>query len=1006
MAKPNQTVDNPGGDERQSERGEKQSSVSRLRTRLGSQASRPGGEEILQAKSLWIKSFVIFGLIIAIFTLWFTIFRTQAEDAFQASMKLMDEGKYAQAIDAWDQFLDKFPKDSRARDARIELGKAHIERNTVGGSPDWKTGLEKVQEFIRTNKDDPEYGELREQIRNYGERISKGAAEDAGPSNDRELLKIADDAVNVVSRFSPENKAAPEFTQEFRQLYRTSEKQIDKQETFDAAVLKIGASIKANNTMEALGQRLQLIQQFPDFTDHAKVRELLASTMKTEQGLISSETVNRDAATKERTSAAFAPLSLTFHPRPLADNQTNVESLVFAVAQGCCYGLSPTSGDPAWRRVIGFDTPFFPIEVTTSIPGLLLYNTNYGELTLIDNRTGALVWRQTLNTKTAELISGAPLVHGGQIYLPTQSRNLYKIDLESGRIISRMTFSQQVHSPPVLTPDGENLVVAGDREVFYTLSLSPLECKQVSYVGHAQGSIQAPLSTMGKLLLACENDQPDNSILHVLSLDADKTWLEELITARVEGQVYDSPVLRGNQLLIPSTKERIAAFQVSDNPENKPLIEITRYNDKSSYMGPSYLTTGAGGQFWLASRALRRFTLTTNTIKPDSKEIAVGLSSQPPKIGGKFLYLGRQLAYSDAVIFEQADATRMVSNWRTVLGSRPLGWSHTAGQSALCINETGDFFRITQSDVEKGGFLLSTIDQLRIPDTLNEPLQAAPLGGGQFGVYAGGKAPTFWIINAVGQVIRTVRIEKPLEAEPIVLGKGIILPLPGKLQMVGFSASTRIAREYLSAVRQGEKTKWSQLVTVDDKHLLAVDSRGKLQRIQFQTAPVASLREVTKRSLPKPVDYQMRVHNRKLLLADAGANLQMIDVSTLETASQIKLSAPPSNDLWLIGNKLFVEVGRNQLQCFEVGTEFKQLWSVPLNNASIVGEPLLTGNHLLVALQNGSTLAIDPENGKLINRITLGQHPGLGPQQFGKHLIVPSIDGSLYRIDALLQTEK
>ena len=171
---------------------------------------------------------------------------------------------------------------------------------------------------------------------------------------------------------------------------------------------------------------------------------------------------------------------------------------MYCVAQGCCYGLDPLSGDPVWRRVIGFDTPFFPMEVSASVPGLLLFDTNFGGLVLLDGRSGKLIWRQKLSETDVETVTGTPLVHGGQIYLPTRSGHLYKIDLESGQITTKLTFSQQVHAPPVLVSSDDQMVVAGDKEVFYTLSLSPLECKQVSYTGHAAGTIQAPLLVMGK----------------------------------------------------------------------------------------------------------------------------------------------------------------------------------------------------------------------------------------------------------------------------------------------------------------------------------------------------------------------------------------------------------------------------------------------------------------------------------------------------------------------------
>ncbi|MCH7687189.1 MAG: PQQ-binding-like beta-propeller repeat protein [Planctomycetes bacterium] len=868
--------------------------------------------------------------------------------------------------------------------------------------------MKKLQEFIDINRDDPDFGELRDQIRAYGVRIALGSAKAAGTAISRDLLKAADDAANVVAAYSPQNKASPEFLSEFNSSVRASKNAIVKLKTFDAAIEEIETFIGQKKPMQALQRRRLLIQQYSDVEKHKKVTGLREKILDVERGLVRRETLTRDAVSGDETTEVSSPLSMTFHPRLQAGGKARGQSLVYCVAQGCCYGIDPLSGDPVWRRVIGFDTPFFPMEVPASVPGLLLFDTNFGELVLLDGRSGDLIWRQKLSAATTESVTGTPLVHGGQIYLPTRSGHLYKIDLESGQITTKLTFSQQVHSPPVLVSDDGQMVVAGDKEVFYTLSLSPLECTQVSYTGHAAGTIEAPLLVMGKLLLMCENDRADSSKLRVLNLRPEQEWLSQLATARVDGQVRDLPELRGKKLFLPSSKERVTVFQVSDDPDLSPLTEITRYNEKSTHTGPTYLTAGAGDTFWMASRALRRFQLRTDTIQADPNEIAVGLSTQPPKVSGRFLYLGRSLPYSNAVIFEQADAQQMVSNWRTVLGARPLGWSYLGGQFefAICINEMGDLFRISEAQVQQGGFLHTTILQFPLPDNLTEPLHVTPLGDGRLGVYSGGATPTFWIVNPLGQIVRTVRLEKPLQTEPVVLGQGVILPLPGKLKMIGFSASGPAARDYIAPVGQGEEITWSQLVGVDETHLLALNSEGTLQRIQLQSVPISSLREVTKRELPNPVDFTARVQDGKLILADAGGVLLMINASTLETVSEFRLDAPASNSVWLIGNKLFVEVGRDRLQCYEVGSEFKLLWETELEGPGLVGEPLAVGNSLFIALQNGDALAIDIDTGNMKDPIRLGQPAGMGPQQFGKHLIVPSIDGSLYRVDALLQGEQ
>ena len=49
---------------------------------------------------------------------------------------------------------------------------------------------------------------------------------------------------------------------------------------------------------------------------------------------------------------------------------------VFVLAKDCCYAVDHATGEPIWRRVIGLDSPFFPVKVETSLPGLLVFDSN------------------------------------------------------------------------------------------------------------------------------------------------------------------------------------------------------------------------------------------------------------------------------------------------------------------------------------------------------------------------------------------------------------------------------------------------------------------------------------------------------------------------------------------------------------------------------------------------------------------------------------------------------
>lgn len=208
----------------------------------------------------------------------------------------------------------------------------------------------------------------------------------------------------------------------------------------------------------------------------------------------------RDAQTDDPIKSLPKPLTLAVRTRSLSEEQS-ANRVVFALGQDSCFAVDSITGDPIWRRTVGVGTPFFPVPVETSRSAVLVFDTTQDQLVLLDRRTGELVWRQKV-----EPVSGPPLVVSGQIFLPTLEGFLYRIDADSGRITSRLKFPQKLFAPPIAMADSAHLLVFGEAEFAYTLSLSPLECKLVSQTGHQPGTVEASPLAMGQYVLLAEND--------------------------------------------------------------------------------------------------------------------------------------------------------------------------------------------------------------------------------------------------------------------------------------------------------------------------------------------------------------------------------------------------------------------------------------------------------------------------------------------------------------------
>jgi len=990
--------------ELEEEKPSEESLVERMKSRAEARRVRPGEEDTLRSPFVLGLAGASLALLLLAAVFYFVIGRESAQRAFDAADNELNQGKYTQAIELFEKFLSLYPRHSLADEALDKLWTARIEKEISGAAPAWKRGLDTLRDYIDASRDRPSSANRNQEFGRFALRIAVGSADSAAanPSaaaKPRELLAVAEDGRKLVGRYSPEGNVPAETAEQMASAIQKAEAAITRQETFDAHVAEIEQALADRQTMPALEARLRLLALYPEFATHAKVAALLQATLDTERQLVTREEPDQEALVDDHPPLAPRPLSLMLQTRSRTD-EVSAGRNVFALAADCCYGIDSVTGDPIWRRPIGFDAPFFPIPVTARKPGLLLFDARLGELLLVDQRTGELQWRQPL----AEPLSGAPLVHESQIYVPTLGNHLYRIDLESGRLTTRLTFSQKTLAPPALVSGGERLVVAGDQAIFYTLTTRPLECVRVTYTGHQAGSITAPLLTMGSLILIAEGNREAGSLLRVLDARSDDQWLNEISRAEVAGQLRDAPAIRGKELFVASGGERITAFTISDDPGQRPLTPIARVQVQTPHPGPIFLSPGPDGQLWMAGSAVRKLQLKTESIRLDPAEIAAGFSTQPLQNISQYLYIGRRLPYSNAVLFTQAERESMTGQWRIVLGARILAMTTSSDGAALCVTESGDVYLAPPGEIEQGGFKRTTTAQLKIPAPLDEPLRGTTLADGRIVVHCGGAEPQLWIVSPSGQVERQLSLQQPLEANPVLLAEGLVLPLPGRLRLIR-STSGKGAEDYVAPVEKDQAAKWIHLQAIDDTDVAAVDDRGRLVRVQLRQSPVPHLAEVAARPLEAPIEAPFGAFDRHLLLPGAGGALLKLDSGTMETESEAKFEGPATGPVTVIGNRAFVEAGGGRLCCFDVSDECRLVWTLALEGSPMAGGPSLASGRLIVAQQNGDVLSVDPETGEIGGRLHLVQPLSLGPRVAGPALLVATIDGSLVRVESVLQAQ-
>ena len=975
--------------------------VERIKKVLNSEDQRPGEVDPLKSPLVLgiLGSIVLFVLLG--FTFYFIAFRRIAEAEYEQAKALVEAHKYQEGINALNEFIQYFPKHDKTNEAAMLIGLAKIDQKIEDGATKYEEGVKSIREFVSKNSDLPNFELMKSEVATRAGNAALGAAQLAGkvPQSGQPLITISRDARTLFSSYSPKESQPTEKLGLIDKTLRESEMQIRKYLDNSGITKGITQAITDKKPMEALRLRRELIAKYPDFANDSKVRTLLNQAMEAERQLVKSETPNTPALTVDHATSLPAPRTLMFQARSRTD-QVSVNEVVWVLAKDCVYGVDTVTGLPIWRRLTGSDPAFFPVE-EDSLPSLIYFDSDHQELVRVQRNLGGLVWRQPLG----ERISGKPLIDEGQIYLTTVAGALLKIDLQTGNITSRLTFSQPVNGPVIIQeadqtdgkPGESHLIVVGDQDVVYTLTKRPLECVAVSYFAQKSQSVRAPLISLGGIYAAfVENNSEDKSTLHLLKREGAKLTLVEAGIGQIAGMVVDEAVIRGRDLFVPSTVERVSAFSVSNSPDEPALTAGPTFQVQGAKGSPIYLTPGPERQFWMSSSALRRLQLTTDAIQADPKVVANGLSSQPNQHQGALLFNARRRLFTDAVTLTQTERDTLDSEWQVMSGAKILAVATFEGDTSalLVVNEGGATFRVTASELAQPGFHTETAILLPINKETVLPLLAGALPDTQIAVVCGDPEPRIWVINRLGQIERQGSLPANPQAPPVPLGKRIVVPIEGKLHVARTGQADAIVQDFQFPSGEAPPV-WKQVLSANDKTLIGLTEEGILIQIRLEQNPKPHLAEVAREPLPGPAVGQLVMHQGRFAVACSTGDVFLFDAAQFEPLGRRTMETPTSGAAYVTEAGVLVETGGTELHCLNPDSALSTKWKMALPGTTLSGQPALIDGKLVLAFESGLVCTVNPATGEPVATQQSAGRLDSGPLNLAGTPFLITWDGSL-----------
>lgn len=993
-------VDETADAEEKGRRQLRRGAASRFSDRLTGGAARPGEEEVRRSPFVIAMAVALVCLAIAAIVFGILIINEGEKRSFESAETKLKEENFGEAEKKFSAFLVAYPDGENAQQARILLHTSRVRQYTKSTSmtpSDVAAGVGALETFIKECRELEGYADQKKNLIRWSERLSKVAAIVAAERHNEECLENSKVAMNILEKqWKPDAVPVSDST-EILDLQRKAQAAIVKHNSLSRYLEEIKSHLEAKDTFAALGTRQALLDEYPVLNGDKDIDGVLGQILEVEKSLIATEAVGTPGITEELPAAGRSGLSLALRTQKSVD-QVSQGRVAFTMGIDSCFGVDTETGEPLWKRNVGVNAPFAPVPVDGAVPGVLLFHTGVNELMLLSQKDGALLWRQPLSA----LPSCPPFISEQQIYQATSAGEILKISVDNGRVNTKVRFNQKVIGPPTLTRDKKYMVIPGDQSVVYTLDALSLKSSAVSYIEHRPGSIEAPMQTMGHILLLCDNDTVEESRVRVLKVDPESGQLSTWHTTNVAGQVRDRCVLRGTNLFIPSTPQRVTAFSVNDSPDADPPIAKIGGNQLEGQSDAAiHLMVGPNNNLWMASQAFRKFQVRSNAVEllPDALEN--GLHILPAQFADQAAYTTTVDSYSSSVFFTRVDPSVMKGEWRTVVGTNVVAAGAASNDSQmLLVSDFGAVFRVPLKTIGTESFFLDQISTFQIPDKLVTPVGGITLKDGRVAAWCAGDEPAAWTFTGSGQLESKWGLPDVPVLPPVSIGNGLVFAMPGRIHMTAVAGSK--VEDYRSAQGINSNTTWKSLTAINDRQILAISSDNQAVHLEYRASPRPSLVEISRAGLPAAVDLKPTAAGELVMAVSSAGELMALSAADTQLLKKVPLGGLPGQPVIVSGDLVFADVRRSVMKVFSRSAELKQLAEYPLDGRHLVGKPIQVRDGYVACFSNGDVIRLDVNGQPTDRMLSLGQAAAKGPYIVGQSLVVISVDGSLYLVDELI----
>jgi outer membrane protein assembly factor BamB/TolA-binding protein len=876
----------------------------------------------------------------------------EAEAAYQA-------GNFIQAATAYDQFLEKFPRNADAARARVHRGLCRLHQAT-SGDPDWLVASTLAAQIVAEIAPEPALSDSRKELGRLLATIADGLAGRVRKQPDAALMAKARQMLDLIGRYVPRSQRNRGQITDVEVVLALARRQLDRPAELGKTAAAIRQAAGQGKPQESYRLRTALLSTYPDLADDATLGEALQTAAEAEKRSIRKIERKQAAIHDEAASPIVAAVTLAArHSQGVAP--VTAGQVLVAVANGAAFGLEASSGRLLWRRYVGMDDVAraeldpWPNVAERGPQELILLESDRHEVLCVEAATGRLRWRHSLG----EAAAARPSVVGGKVLVPTRSGLLVIVDLASGDGAGAIQFPQPLRLPAVVDPNRPLAYLVGQQRQLYVVSLADGQCKQVFALEHGPGSVTAPPVVLGRLLLVAVNDRLRESTLHVLALGTDESpSLMPLEKIHLKGHVDVAPHCAGRRVAVATDCGSVYLFDAAERLNARPLKKVAELPAAGAEDVVRFPLLD-GNRLWVADTQLTGYDL-----GPEGR-LAAQTSSQPQStfqqpllVSGRVLFDACRRDGCSGLVVTAMDTLTGKQYWEICVGA-PLaaGLVADAHGALTAATAAGAVFRIDAASIKDR----SVVDQ---------PL--ATMAGEQ--------------------------LDAPVGVPPTVFGGGLLVPgKAGQVMLCDLRSGRPLGDPFQPTLVAALRPVWGTPAPVGKDRFVIADDHGKLYLVGLKRDPRPHLIELAQVAAPARIVSPLAIAAGKAVYAvDATGTLAAFMLPGLQRDTIWPLEDRCTWGPAAIGKYVLLHCGQQKVWCLD--GDQKLIWQADLPYGLPVGSPLPSGDHALLAFAGGVVCRIDVASGKELGRSDAGQALASGPELVDKRLFVGTVDGSLLEI--------